>query len=130
MKSLIPLALAATLAATPANAAEIFGGLYKHAVDTPLSLEGGREQGVDVQFGYRGGRLFPPLGLQPYVFGALNSAGEGCCPRLLRNPGEKEASQPCRVPPSSAGCFRRPAAGDCPGGCGGAGCRRDFRRES
>ena len=76
MKSLIPLALAATLAATPANAAEIFGGLYKHAVDTPLSLEGGRERGVDVQFGYRGGRLFPPLGLQPYVFGALNSAGD------------------------------------------------------
>jgi len=41
-----------------------------------LSLEGGREQGVDFQLGYRGGRLFPGLGLQPYVFGALNSAGD------------------------------------------------------
>jgi len=76
MKKLIPLALSATLAATPAHAGELFGGVYKHAVDTPLSLEGGREQGVDVQFGYRGGRLFPTLGLQPYVFGALNTAGD------------------------------------------------------
>lgn len=76
MKYLISLALAATFAATPAQAGELFGGIYKHAVNTPFSLEGGREQGVDFQLGFRGGRLFPRLGLQPYVFGALNSAGD------------------------------------------------------
>ncbi len=70
--------LAVTLSATAssADAGELFGGLFKHAVKTPLSLEGAREQGVDLQLGYRGGRLVPGLGLQPYVFGALNSAGD------------------------------------------------------
>ena len=72
----LSLTLFASLAAAPAHAGEIFGGVHKHAVDTFLSLEGGREQGVDFQLGYRGGRLFPGLGLQPYVFGALNSAGD------------------------------------------------------
>ena len=74
----LPIAAAVALAliASPAHAGELFGGVYKHAVDTPFSLEGGREQGVDLQLGYRGGRLFPALGLQPYVFGALNSAGD------------------------------------------------------
>lgn len=76
MKHLLAFALTAALAAAPATAGEVFGGVYKHAVDTPLSLEGGREQGVDFQLGYRGGRIFPKLGLQPYVFGALNSAGD------------------------------------------------------
>jgi len=76
MKHLVPVALIATLAATPAQAGELFGGLYRHAVGTPLSLEGGREQGVDFQLGYRGGRIFPKIGIQPYVFGALNSAGD------------------------------------------------------
>ncbi|MEO6247784.1 MAG: acyloxyacyl hydrolase [Sphingomicrobium sp.] len=76
MKTLLSIALVATVAAAPAHAGEVFGGLYKHAVSTPFSLEGGREQGVDVQLGYRGGRIFPNLGLQPYVFGALNSAGD------------------------------------------------------
>ena len=60
--------------ATPAQAGEVFGGVYKHAVNTPLSLEGGREQGVDFQLGYRGNPLF--LGVEPYAFGALNSAGD------------------------------------------------------
>ena len=73
----VPLILLAILAmAAPAHAGEVFGGVYKHAVATPLSLEGGREQGVDFQLGFRGGRLFPGLGLQPYAFGALNSAGD------------------------------------------------------
>lgn len=62
--------------ATPASAGEVFGGVYKHAVRTPLSLEGGFEQGIDFQLGYRGGRLFKGIGLQPYAFAALNSAGD------------------------------------------------------
>ncbi len=73
----VPLTLLAALcAAAPAHAAELFGGIYKHAVHSPFSLEGGREQGVDLQLGFRGGRLFPGLGLQPYAFGAFNTAGD------------------------------------------------------
>ena len=62
--------------AFPASATELFGGVYKHAVSTPFSLEGGHEQGVDLMFGIRGGKIIPGLGLQPYAFGALNSAGD------------------------------------------------------
>jgi lipid A 3-O-deacylase len=60
------------------SAGEIFGGVYKHDVDTPLTIGDHPEGGVDFQLGWRGGdlaRLFG-AGLQPYVFGALNSAGD------------------------------------------------------
>jgi hypothetical protein len=61
------------LVAAPAHAGELFGGLYVHDVKTPLTLSG-EESGVDVQLGYRGGRIgHTPL--QPYIFAALNSAG-------------------------------------------------------
>jgi hypothetical protein len=71
-----PLACAALLAAVPAaaEAGEVFGGLYAHDVKTPLD-KSGIESGADVQLGYRGGRIgHTPL--QPYVFGALNTAGD------------------------------------------------------
>jgi len=67
--------LASTFAAAPAQAAEVFGGLYVHGVDTPLSLGGSPEGGVDVQLGIRGGPIFPGTKLEPYLFGALNSKG-------------------------------------------------------
>lgn len=73
----LALALAAfALAATPgtAKAGEIFGGLFVHGVDTPLTLGGDPEGGVDFQLGWRGDRI-GNTPLQPYVFGALNSAG-------------------------------------------------------
>ena len=58
-----------------AGAGELFGGLYKHDVSTPLNLSGNVEQGMDVQLGYRGGRIgHTPL--EPYAFGALNTAGD------------------------------------------------------
>lgn len=71
-------ALASCLAFAPLTAAqanEIFGGVYVHGVDTPLTLGGDPEDGVDVQLGWRGGRI-GPTPLQPYVFGALNTAGD------------------------------------------------------
>src|SRR4029079_672687 len=73
MKWIIPALL---LAAVPriAQAGEVFGGLYVHDVKTPLD-KSGVEGGADVMLGYRGG----PIGhtpLQPYVFGALNTAGD------------------------------------------------------
>lgn len=58
----------------PAVAGELFGGLYVHDVDTPLTLSG-VEGGADVQLGWRGGRI-GKTPLQPYIFGALNTAGE------------------------------------------------------
>lgn len=69
---LYPLLLG--LAATPAAAGELFGGLYVHDVKTPLDMSG-IEGGMDVQLGYRGGRI-AHTPLQPYVFGALNTAGQ------------------------------------------------------
>ena len=72
------LALAAALLTLPTSAfaQEVSGGLYAHAVGTKLSLGSSREGGADFQLGYRGARIVPKLGLQPYVFGALNSKGD------------------------------------------------------
>jgi lipid A 3-O-deacylase len=70
------LILAAALtAATPAHADEIFGGVFVHAAETPLSLQGDRESGADLQLGYRGGRI-GRTPLQPYVFGSLHTKGD------------------------------------------------------
>lgn len=57
-----------------ASATDIFGGIYKHDVKLPTDLSG-VEKGWDFQVGVRGsGIMHTPL--QPYVFGALNSAGD------------------------------------------------------
>lgn len=67
---------ASLLTAVPAaaQAGEIFGGVFVHGVDTPLTLGGDPEKGADFHLGWRGGRI-GRTPLQPYVFGALNSAG-------------------------------------------------------
>jgi lipid A 3-O-deacylase len=57
-----------------ARADEFFGGLYVHDVKTPLD-KAGIEGGVDVSVGWRGDRI-GRTPLQPYAFGALNTAGE------------------------------------------------------
>ena len=60
-----------------AQAGQLFGGVYVHDVKLPTDLSG-IEGGADVMLGYRGASIARPLGasLQPYVFGALNTAGE------------------------------------------------------
>lgn len=63
-----------TLASAPAQAGELFGGLYVHDLDTPLTRSD-IESGVDVQLGWRGGRI-GSTPLQPYAFAAVNTAGE------------------------------------------------------
>jgi hypothetical protein len=68
------LFLASIAAASPAAAGELFGGLYVHDVDTPLT-KSGVEGGLDFQLGWRGGRI-KGTPLQPYIFGAVNTAGE------------------------------------------------------
>jgi hypothetical protein len=70
------IAFAALMLPSAAHAGELFGGLYKHAVDTPLTFSGSRESGVDIQLGYRTGPIIPRTKLEPYVFGALNSKGD------------------------------------------------------
>jgi lipid A 3-O-deacylase len=64
-------------AATPASAAEIFGGITVHDVDTPFN-KGGYEGGVDVQAGVRGGRIkaLKAIGApSPYVFVSVSTEG-------------------------------------------------------
>ena len=76
MRLLIQLTAAlAVLLPSAAQASEIFGGVYVHGVNTPLTLGGSPEGGVDAQFGFRGGPIFAGTKLEPYVFGALNSRG-------------------------------------------------------
>ena len=65
--------LAAGLAG-PAHAGELFGGLCVHDVKLPTD-KSGIERGADAMLGYRGGRIFGTP-LQPYIFGALNTAGD------------------------------------------------------
>lgn len=72
-RSILAGLFAASLSA-PAQAGEIFGGLFVHDVDTFLTRSG-VEDGMDVQLGYR----WDPLkgrGPQPYVFVSANTAGE------------------------------------------------------
>ena len=61
-------------AASPAHAGELFGGIYAHDADTPWTRKRA-ESGADMQVGWRGGRIgHTPL--QPYVFVAINTAGQ------------------------------------------------------
>ena len=74
LRSILAALLAAAVSA-PAEAGEIFGGVFVHDVDTVLT-HSGVEGGVDVQLGYRGAPLMNEKGPQPYVFAAVNSAGK------------------------------------------------------
>ena len=77
MKHIVSCAIAlGFLAAAPAHAGEVFGGLYVHGVDTPLTLGGSPEGGVDIQLGFRGEPIINGTGIAPYVFGAINSKGD------------------------------------------------------
>src|SRR5689334_15164516 len=64
---------ALVIAASPATASEVFGGVYVHDVKTPLDLSG-VEPGADLMAGWRGDKI-AHTPLQPYVFGAVNTAG-------------------------------------------------------
>ena len=78
MKRALTAAALALGAASPAAAAEIFGGLHVHDVDTGLT-KSGFEQGADLQLGWRGGRLRALRavgGPSPHAFVSLNSAGD------------------------------------------------------
>jgi len=59
---------------TAAEAGEFFGGVYVHDVKLPTD-KSGIEGGMDLQLGYRGGGI-AHTPLQPYIVGALNTAGK------------------------------------------------------
>lgn len=72
------LATALGVLAAPARAGEIFGGVYAHAVDTPLSLDTG-EGGADIELGFRAEpiRALAAVGSPaPYAFVSVNTAGD------------------------------------------------------
>ena len=69
-------AAALMLSSSPAMAGELVGGVYAHGVDTPLTLGGSPEGGVDFQLGYRANPIIRGTGIEPYIFGALNSRGD------------------------------------------------------
>jgi hypothetical protein len=68
----IACAVSACALAVPAHAGEVYGGVYDHAVDTPFTLDT-QEGGADVQLGYRLDPILPVVGIEPYVFGSVNS---------------------------------------------------------
>lgn len=64
--------------AAPCAAQEVFAGIYKHAVDTPLTLNTD-EGGVDFELGYRFPRLkaLKVIGKPaPYLIASINSRGD------------------------------------------------------
>ncbi len=67
--------LFAVTVSVPAEAGEVFGGIFVHDVDTFLT-HSGVEGGMDLQLGYRWDPLMAGKGPQPYVFAAVNSSGE------------------------------------------------------
>ena len=62
------------IGSAPAQAGELFGGVYIHDIKSPLT-QSNLEGGADFQLGWRSERV-GSTPLQPYVFGALNTAGE------------------------------------------------------
>jgi hypothetical protein len=66
-------AFPACLWTAPARAGEIFGGLYVHDINSPLT-KSGVESGIDLQLGWRGDPL-TALKIQPHAFVSANSAG-------------------------------------------------------
>ena len=72
------VALLALAAASPAQAAELFGGLLAHDVDSPLT-RGGLEDGADLQVGWRGDRIGALRAIgspSPYAFASIASGGD------------------------------------------------------
>lgn len=64
--------------AAPAAAQEVFGGLFAHDVDTPLT-KAGQEGGADIQVGWRGeriGALRVIGGPSPHALASLNTSGD------------------------------------------------------
>jgi hypothetical protein len=73
--ALFAAASGALALAAPAQAGEVYAGIYDHAVDTPFTLDT-QEGGADLQAGYRFDPILPIVDIQPYVLASVNT-GEG-----------------------------------------------------
>ena len=76
MKKLLPAVM--LVAAAPAQASELFGGVLAHDVDSPLT-KGGLEDGADLQVGWRGDeiRALSAIGSpRPYAFVSAATGGD------------------------------------------------------
>ena len=77
-RALLAAAFPLACLAAPCSAQEVFVGVYKHAVETPFTLNSG-EGGVDFELGYRFPRIqaLKVIGKPaPYVIASLNSQGD------------------------------------------------------
>jgi hypothetical protein len=72
-KGVCLLAAAVMAVSSPSHAAELFGGLYAHDINTPWT-RAGPEGGIDVQLGWRGKQI-GRTPLQPYGLLAINTSG-------------------------------------------------------
>ena len=61
--------------ASAAQAGEVYGGVYAHEVDTPLTFAT-NEGGVDFQLGYRFDPIEGAWKIEPYLIGSLNSESD------------------------------------------------------
>lgn len=66
--------ITALLWAAPAHADEIFGGIYVHDLNSPLS-KSDIEDGFDLHLGWRGEPL-TKLKIEPHAFVSVNSSGD------------------------------------------------------
>jgi lipid A 3-O-deacylase len=72
---LLAATAAAALAAAPARADELFGGIYAH--DVNWITKSGIERGADFEIGWRGRKILRALGgPRPHAFVSVNSAGD------------------------------------------------------
>ena len=78
MRTSLPALGVALLFSQPAIAADLFGGVFAHDVNTPFT-KNIHEGGSDFQLGYRFNPIvsFGPVGgPAPYLFGSVNSQGD------------------------------------------------------
>lgn len=71
-------AVAFAFAAETVQAAELFGGIFVHDVNTGLT-KSGFEEGADLEFGWRGGRIGALRAVgspRPHAYVSLNGAGD------------------------------------------------------
>ena len=95
--ALFAAASGALALAAPAQAGEVYAGIYDHAVDTPFTLDT-QEGGADLQAGYQFDPILPIVGIQPYVVASVNT-GKGGTDFVGAGVGRKFALGPIYVRP-------------------------------
>lgn len=74
VRRLCLFAFALLAVSSPSHAGELFGGLYAHDINTPIT-HAGPESGLDLQLGWRGEGI-GQTPIQPYAFVTVNTSGD------------------------------------------------------